>query len=201
LLTFPTSIYHLAFSALHKFSTLQNVSIDPSSLHSQSTYLGVHFKTSSDDIKAGWGSSSYEKQSKHYLSLASTLKLPVIYASGNTISVFRFMAEAAALSLPIKVVTKETLLSKNELEELKSLTWDQAELVDHVLLQGAGFFAGIQESSLSWSVAMARGKCRGGEESVCGQRGETLREGRWWRDNWSMMLGDCASEFRGRTWP
>jgi hypothetical protein len=201
-LTYPTSIYRLAFSALHTFSIQQNLSIDPPSLFSRSSFLGVHLQASSDVSEGGWGPTSYKEQSKDYLELARRLKFPVIYvASGNSLSVFQFMVEAAASSPPIKVVAKENLLSGNNLEELRKLTWEQVELVDHVFLQSAGFFAGIQESSFSWSVAMARTKCRGGEEGVCEERGETLMEGRWWKNNWSMIIGDCPPDFKGRIWP
>jgi len=48
---------------------------------------------------------------------------------------------------------------------------------------------------------MARTNCRGGEEGVCRERGETLREGRWWKNNWLLIIGDCPPDFRGRIWP
>jgi hypothetical protein len=201
-LTYPTSIYRLAFSALYTFSIQQNLSINPSALFSRSKFLGVHLQSSSDVDEGGWGSTSYKEQSKDYLELAKRLKFPVIYvASGNSLSVFHFMVEAAAQSLPIKVVAKENLLSGNKLEELRKMTWEQADLVDHVFLQSVGFFAGIQESSFAWSVAIARTKCWGGEEAVCGDGGEALREGRWWKNNWSMIIGDYPSGSRGRIWP
>jgi hypothetical protein len=58
------------------------------------------------------------------------------------------MVEAAASSLPIKMVAKENLRSGNNLEELRKLTWEQVELVDHVFLQSAVFFAGTGELNL-----------------------------------------------------
>jgi hypothetical protein len=125
LLTFPASIYYLAFSVLHTLNERYNLSISPFALSSPTPYMGVHLRTSEDAIKAGW--SSYEVQSKHYLSLAASRSFSTIYvASGNATSIFQFTMEAAALSPPVTIVTKEDLLSADELMELRALTWDQA---------------------------------------------------------------------------
>lgn len=100
--------------------------------------------------------------------------------------------------LPLPLFLKNDLLTGHELEELRSLKRDQAALVDYVILQSAGFFAGMQESAISWNVAMAR---VGKEGGVCGERSETVKEGSWWRDNWSLIIGDRPHEFKGRVWP
>jgi hypothetical protein len=118
---------------------------------------------SSATAKSGSASTSYEEKCRNFLSLATALNIPVIYvASEDSLFAFQLMAEAAVLSPPIAVVAKENLLSGGELEELGRLTWDQAALVDHVILQSAGFFAGTQESSFSWSVTISRARYWGG---------------------------------------
>lgn len=76
--------------------------------------------------------------------------MPVIYvASGNATSVLLFAKSATELSPPIKVVTKDELLFGSDWAEMQALTWDQGALVDYLLLESAGFFAGVTESSFS----------------------------------------------------
>jgi hypothetical protein len=199
LLTFPASIYYLAFSVLHTLNERYNLSISPFALSSPAPYMGVHLRTSEDAIKAGW--SSYEVQSKHYLSLAASRSFSTIYvASGNATSIFQFTMEAAALSPPVTIVTKEDLLSADELMELRALTWDQAALIDYVVLESAGYFAGLVESSFTWNVAMKRAATRGREGAVCGEPHETGEGIAWW-DEWSEIMGVDPSEFRGKLWP
>lgn len=108
--------------------------------------------------------------------------------------------EAATLSPPITVVTKEDLVSANELKEMRALTWDQAALIDYVVLQSAGYFAGLVESSFTWNVAMRRAATRGREGAVCGEVNKT-GEGIAWRDEWSEIMGVDPSEFMGKLWP
>jgi hypothetical protein len=195
-------VYRLAFSALYTLSMRHDLSINTSALSTVPAYLGVHLHTPTDAVQTGLAPTSYEKQSYHYLLLASLLQFPIIYvATRDAVSTFKFLVEAAAMSPPPTIVTKEDLLSEHEYKELRSMTWDQAALVDHVVLQNAGFFAGTQESAFSWGVAAARAKSGGGEEGICGERNETAKGGSWWRDNWSQIIGDSPHEFQGRLWP
>ncbi|KAH8811173.1 hypothetical protein F5884DRAFT_876335 [Xylogone sp. PMI_703] len=196
LLTFPTSAYQLAFSAIHRLHTQYRISIHPPSPFPRADFLGLHLRTSEDAVKAGW--SSYEAQSRHYLSLAKKLYFSIAYvASGNASSVSRFAEEAKGLVYPVTVVTKEDLIPAAEME---GLTWDQAALIDYVILESASYFAGLVESSFTWNVAMGRAAARGGKRAVCGNQMNT-KDGIAWRDEWSEIMGNDPSEFMGKLWP
>ncbi|KAH8600234.1 hypothetical protein B0O99DRAFT_536811 [Bisporella sp. PMI_857] len=196
LLMFPEHIYHLAFQALYTMNTQHQVTASATNLSSPTNYMGLHLRTSSDATQAGW--SSFEKQSEQYLRLASSLPYSLIYlASGNGTSISQFREEAKNMT----VVVKEDLLPENGLEKLRSLTWDQAALVDYLILRQAGFFAGLTESSFSWNVAGARTAIKAGVEGVCGNQEATFAEGVAWQDEWSLIIGDNGNEFKGRLWP
>jgi len=200
ILTFPIHIYYLAFSALYTLNTRFQFSIDPSTPFSQSSFLGIHLCTSINAAMAGW--TGYEEQSSHYLDLAASHVYPLVYvASENATSVVQFTAEAAALSPPVPVITKEDLLNEDQLKELRSLTWDQAALIDYIMLRSAGFFAGMVESSFTWNIAMARAATRGGKEALCRDNIWEVGSGISWQDECSEIMGADPSEFKGRMWP
>ena len=99
------------------------------------------------------------------------------------------------------VVVKEDILSESGLEKLRSLTWDQAALVDYLILRQAGYFAGIEESSFSQNVAGARTAIKAGVEGVCGKQDATLEVGVAWQEKWSRIVGNNGDEFKGNLWP
>lgn len=199
LLPFPPLIYRLAYTALYALSIEHQLFISPTPISSSSVYLGVHLRTATDAVAMGW--SDFETQSNRYLHLATNLTVPVIYvASGNATSVALFTKEAAALSPPVMVVTKNDLLSGSDLIEMQALTWDQVALIDYVLLESSGFFAGMTESSFSWNVAIKRAAVAGVPNAVCGDDVDVGPDVVW-KDRLSEIYGEDSTAFRGRIWP
>jgi len=182
---FPSNIYRLAFSALYTLS-----------MQTTSRYIGFHLPKLSSTLQAG--PDAFEIYSKHYLGLASTLAYSVVYlTSDETTSVSRFKMIAKGMS----VISKEDVLSQRRQEELNSLPSDQRNLVDYLILERAGFFAGFLESSFSWNVAGRRSAMRAGAKGICEQPAEKRGKGVAWRDDWSEILGVTDGEFERRLWP
>ena len=104
-------------------------------------------------MKAGWP--GYESQAGSYLAQAAEHNLSTIYlASGSAPDISRFRSDAALQNCT--VVTKEDLLADVELETLRGLTWDQQALVDFEVLVKSSQFAGIEQSSFAWKIALRR---------------------------------------------
>jgi hypothetical protein len=204
ILTYPTNIYRLAFTALHNLDMKYHIPISPNlTSSSPSTYLGIHLRTAKDAVDHG-SFSSYEFQRDSYMSTAYTVNLPVAnVASGNLTSIEMFADRAKYFIPGMTVTTKEDLLSGRDLMELHSLTWDQAALVDYVILERASFFAGVKESSFTWNVMLTRATVRGGVAAVCGPK-HWLGEHEVWRDPWTVVHGNFPEgvDHEGiKSWP
>ncbi|KAE8442679.1 hypothetical protein EG329_002924 [Mollisiaceae sp. DMI_Dod_QoI] len=135
-------------------------------------FLGIQLRTGPDAVAAGWTSSAI--QSTNYLSLSSSLSLPLLYLSSSQSSLsFSSPTQSFSLSSPqntthplptpleIIIETSTSLLSttkafSKEYKQLQSLTWDQRLLVDYEVLLWSSVFAGPWESSFAWGVAMRR---------------------------------------------
>lgn len=211
ILPLRSDVHTLASSAIYELSTRYSLSINPSSGISSRAYLGAHLRTSADATAAGWP--SYDEQKEHYLQVAHKAHLPVLYvASGNTTSMQMLAAEAANLRLP--VVTKQDLLTDEELVTLSALSWDQQALVDWLILERSSMFCGIAESSFSWNMAVRRrvvskhGTC-GEREGVRVQWGaenhgklvDLKGVGEVYRDEYSDLMGARTSEWEIAMWP
>ncbi|KAI1299115.1 hypothetical protein F5Y03DRAFT_252296 [Xylaria venustula] len=118
-------------------------------------FLGVHLRTEEDALSQ-WP--TYENQSNGYIYKAEKHKFRggVAYlASGSEKETQRFSQDARA-RLDLKVRSKYDLVQGQELEKLKSLSWDQQALVDFAVLLESDYFVGVSPSSFSINVALKR---------------------------------------------
>ncbi|KAI1381990.1 hypothetical protein F4677DRAFT_11717 [Hypoxylon crocopeplum] len=121
------------------------------------SFLGIHLRTEADALSR-WP--SYENQTKNYLREAASQGYQgraAYLASGNETETRKFGKEAMA-SLQLDVRSKYDLLEgrEEELEKLKTLSWDQQALVDFVVLLSCDYFVGVSPSSFSINVALKR---------------------------------------------
>ncbi|RDW87807.1 hypothetical protein BP5796_03501 [Coleophoma crateriformis] len=138
--------------------------IVPGDRVSANTYFGVHLRTESDAVKAwpeaDWKFQRYSIQSTLAIEEISHSTLKVVYiASGNTTEVARFANDAHAstmLSDLAGVVTKHDLLFTEDKKALDSFTFDQAAMVDFMVMEKSSRFAGIGHSSFAWNIALRR---------------------------------------------
>ncbi|KAH8165195.1 hypothetical protein CIB48_g3075 [Xylaria polymorpha] len=120
-----------------------------------SLFLGIHLRTEEDALSQ-WP--AYENQSKGYLHKAEKhgFKGGVAYLASGSEKETRRFSEAARTHLNLKVKSKYDLVQGQELERLKSLSWDQQALVDFVVLLESDYFVGVSPSSFSINVALKR---------------------------------------------
>ena len=108
------------------------------------------------------------------------------------------------------MVTKDTLLSGEDLDLLHSLTWDQQAEVDFQVLVKSTLFLGMTDSSFSWGISNARRAV--GERGTCSQEeiedlGENnkpkpVEKGIAYKDELSVIIGRPNKfYFRTRLWP
>lgn len=118
-------------------------------------FLGIHLRTEEDALSQ-WP--TYENQSKGYLREAETqgFRDGVAYLASGSESETRRFSEDARAHLGLQVKSKYTLLRGQELERLKSLSWDQQALVDFAVLLESDYFVGVSPSSFSINVALKR---------------------------------------------
>ncbi|KAH8601788.1 hypothetical protein B0O99DRAFT_736147 [Bisporella sp. PMI_857] len=189
LLTWPGSVYNLAFSALYTLSTQYQLCVSHSDTSNSPHYLGVHLHTFGNASRPK--SSSYEEQIEHYMNLASSSSYPVIYvASDDEVSISRFpedFSKKTGILGNKMIVTKQDLLKGAHRQELNNLTWYQATMVDHIILQSAGYFSGLVESTFSWNAASDRRAARSGGATSCGSQEENDTPGIVWQDEWSQI--------------
>ncbi|KAI1356347.1 hypothetical protein F5Y01DRAFT_323788 [Xylaria sp. FL0043] len=118
-------------------------------------FLGVHLRTEEDALSQ-WP--PYENQSNGYLEEAEKqgFRGGVAYlASGSEKETQKFSKDARA-RLDLEVRSKYDLVQGEELEKLKSLSWDQQALVDFAVLLQSDYFVGVSPSSFSINVALKR---------------------------------------------
>ncbi|KAI1430038.1 hypothetical protein F5Y12DRAFT_781634 [Xylaria sp. FL1777] len=118
-------------------------------------FLGVHLRTEEDALSQ-WP--TYGNQSNGYLYKAEKQGFgggTAYLASGSEKERRRFSEDAQA-RLDLKVRSKYALLQGQDLEKLKSLSWDQQALVDFAVLLESDYFVGVSPSSFSINVALKR---------------------------------------------
>lgn len=165
----PPRMRRLAARVLHALSTTYGLSLNPRvGLHS-SSYFGVHLRTAADAAAVGW--TGYEEQASACLNEASAANFSLIYAASGDPDHLAQLTRDAWEQHGIVVTTKSELLHGEDLEELKSMSWDQQALVDYEIMLKSSVFAGLQPSSFSYSIAVKR------HSALMSQRVEE-----WWKD-------------------
>ncbi|KAI1118961.1 hypothetical protein F5Y14DRAFT_446768 [Nemania sp. NC0429] len=122
---------------------------------SDGLFLGVHLRTEEDALSQ-WP--TYGNQSDGYLHQADKqgFRGGVAYlASGSEKETRRFAQDARA-RLNLSVRSKYDLVQGQDLDKLKSLSWDQQALVDFAVLLESDYFVGVSPSSFSINVALKR---------------------------------------------
>ena len=160
------------------------------------SFVGIHLRTESD---AGNAWPTFEEQLAVFQEqgLRGEANFRATYlATGNTTEAQRFAAEVdTETGGAMKVVSKHDLLSGDDLEELRALTFDQQGIVDAVVLLTADFFVGTMPSSFSVYVAMRRHLRTGGLYTRPYKAGSGAGDGlsyvgghydRYW-ENWLFM--------------
>ncbi|KAI0430228.1 hypothetical protein F5Y09DRAFT_331227 [Xylaria sp. FL1042] len=107
----------------------------------EGVFLGVHLRTEEDALSQ-WP--TYENQSNGYIHEAEKqgFRGGVAYlASGSEKETQRF-GNDARVRLDLEVRSKYDLVRGQELEKLKSLSWDQQALVDFAVLLESDYFVG-----------------------------------------------------------
>ncbi|KAF6840024.1 alternative oxidase [Colletotrichum musicola] len=209
----------LAASALQhmqeKFGThIDFRSRDKPRVH-EDAFLGVHLRVEKDASDYHW--LSYEDQISYVthrlknrkgndtsppdVDLPDTDKTVIYVASGDKPGIARLTSDVK----PAKVVTKYDLLPEGTFvgTSLRNMTWDQQALVDMLILEHAGYFIGVRDSTFSWHLALRRAAAVnwiiGGYPEDCwlddkkkrrsGCR-ELLAENEEWRDDLSTLVGN-----------
>ncbi|KAI0183087.1 hypothetical protein EV127DRAFT_447997 [Xylaria flabelliformis] len=118
-------------------------------------FLGIHLRTEEDALSQ-WP--TYENQSKGYFHRAEKQGFGggVAYLASGSEEETRRFSEDAQTHLNLKVKSKYDLVQDQELERLKSLSWDQQALVDFAVLLQSDYFIGVSPSSFSINVALKR---------------------------------------------
>ncbi|KAI1756476.1 hypothetical protein F4782DRAFT_537607 [Xylaria castorea] len=118
-------------------------------------FLGIHLRTEEDALSQ-WP--TYENQSKGYLHKAEKQGFGggVAYLASGSEKETRKFSEDARTHLNLKVKSKYDLVQGQELERLKSLSWDQQALVDFAVLLQSDYFVGVSPSSFSINVVLKR---------------------------------------------
>lgn len=214
LLPFSRPLLHLASAALWTMQETNRLHLEPEVVstdtsdankddHSTwSQFWGIHLPTYDDDLI---NELDYGRKRKQYFSRMKSMKsvqiligghkgsLPVYLASEKQTGPAMFAeGSASVFGQPLYVMTKESLLEKDDLEELAKLSWDQQAVVDYLVLLRSRYFLGTAESSFSWAVGVKR-RSRSSKGSCGGQ-------GWWWAKGWfgGSAMRDELSEVVGR---
>ncbi|KAG0645609.1 hypothetical protein D0Z07_8526 [Hyphodiscus hymeniophilus] len=151
LVTFRKDTRYLASTILFELSSRFRLNIDSSSRIPSDAFVGVHLRTSADAVGKNW--LPFEKQVRLYKAEITKHNPPVVYvASGNLTSVNLFASSLGT----IPVVTKDQLLTGDDLDLMNSLSWDQQAEVDLQVLLKSSYFLGMTDSSFSWAISNAR---------------------------------------------
>lgn len=157
---FSHELRQLAAVVLYALDKKYGLEIDAAAMGvpAAEKYYGAHLRTDDDAIKASFA--GYEEQSTAYLKGAQQHALSLIYlASGSAKDTKRFTKEAK--SKKIAVTGKYALLEGNrefreELTQMRALTWDQQALIDFVVLLRSSHFGGTWASSFAYNIAFQR---------------------------------------------
>lgn len=146
---------------------------------------------------------TFEQQAEMYSHYIREYAPRAVYvASGNESSTALF----TQIISPTPVVTKTSLLSGADLEQLNNMSWDQQAEVDYLVMMRASIFLGMSDSSFSFAAALAR-RAQQTREGTCGlwRNGfaETSpREGVALGDELSVIVGKPNPfHFGPRLWP
>ncbi|KAH8602693.1 hypothetical protein B0O99DRAFT_531841 [Bisporella sp. PMI_857] len=207
LLPLREDVYRLAATVLYELSARYRLSINPytpTSAPFAQTFMGIHLRTASDILPYWLG---YTDQAAYYISRIRSSSylssLPVIYvASGNATSIRDFSTELQSLPAPRPVITKQDLLSGDDLAELQSLTWDQQALVDLLVLKRSAFFMGMADSSFAWMISNGRRKySRGGTCQWPSGYWKSKIWGTAFEDEFSDLMGNHGYGWENKMWP
>lgn len=118
-------------------------------------FLGAHLRTEEDALSQ-WP--TYENQSTGYLHEAEKqgFRGGVAYLASGSEKETRRFADDARARLNLSVRSKYDLVQGQDLDKLKSLSWDQQALVDFAVLLESDYFVGVSPSSFSINVALKR---------------------------------------------
>lgn len=158
----PRRIREVSARALYNLFQRLDCKESPATVARQ-CFLGVHIRTEADAAVENWD--SYEVQLQHVREQLASNALSALYvATGTASDVDRLRADLADMRIPVnethdapvQVLQKWDLFDEEDLLFMDTLTWDQMALVDHDIMLRASRFAGIWESSWSWTIAMKR---------------------------------------------
>jgi hypothetical protein len=165
----PPRMRRLAARVLYALSTRHELRLNPKVGLTTSSYFGVHLRTAADAAAVGWA--GYEEQASACLTAASAANFSLIYAASGDPEHLTQLTKDAMDQHGIVVTTKSELLHGEDLEELRAMSWDQQALVDYETMLKSSFFAGLQPSSFSYSIAVKRHSAL-----------MSPSVGEWWRD-------------------
>lgn len=188
---FREDVRRLAATVLFELS--QNFNLGLEATNMASGFFGAHLRTAEDATKAKW--TGYSLQAAEYLKQASKKHLSTIYiATGSDDDMDRF-AQQAWSEHQYNSTWKDQLLKGPDLALLSELSWDQQALVDYLVMLKSASFAGIQESSFAWNIALRR--------HVLSSDVDFLTQSQTLEDEYSVLLGKPGhSEFIPRSmWP
>lgn len=190
ILKFNRLIYELAHTALVQMAHYARVSLSDTEriLNTELRYVGAHLRTEAD-ASTDMRMLGFDDQMGRYIEECHKLNITLMYlASGDKQETEK--ARALGASSGIFVFTKYSLLEDSSLEELFSLTFDQQALVDYLILLRSTRFVGVDSSSFSANLAIARH--------------DTLNDHKYWQDfedQLSLLVGGRFTFLREAIWP
>lgn len=193
-------------------------------------FVGIHLRVEKDATDYQW--LSYEDQVNYVTQrlrgrnggstrpaatdMPDIDKMVIYVASGDEPGIAKLAEDVA----PITVVTKNDLLPEGTPAgtALRSMAWDQQALVDMLVLEHAGYFIGVRDSTFSWHLAMRRAAAVnwivGGFPENCWLDKEQRRrsgcksllaDNEEWRDDLSALVGNghvrVEPQVARVTWP
>lgn len=190
ILKFNRPIYDMAYTALAQMARYAGLPLLSTEriLISDFRYVGAHLRTEADasnEMKM----MGFDEQMGRYIEECHKLNITVMYlASGDQDETEKARVLGAAGG--IFVFNKYSLLEGQSLERLMSLTFDQQALVDYLILLRATKFVGVDSSSFSANLAIARH--------------DTLNDFTYWtdfEDELSILIGGRFTFLREAIWP
>lgn len=190
ILKFNRAIYELAYTALSQMAEYANLPLLDSEriLKTGLRFVGAHLRTeadASDEMRM----MGFDDQMGRYIEECHKLNITFMYiASGDKEETEK--AKLLGASSGIFVFNKYSLLEGLDLERLVSFTFDQQALVDYLILLRSTKFMGVDSSSFSANLAIARH--------------DTLNDYTYWtdfEDELSILIGGRFTFLREAIWP
>jgi len=177
MLRFPLAIRELSAKVLWEMSQQRGVQLQLKGITPRA-FMGAHLRTEKDAGDAGM--SSYDQQSRFLLDRAVEQNYSLVYvASGNPADTSRLRQDGWA-SRDLTVMTKFDLLPREDIRVLEQLRWDQQALVDFGVMMRSSFFAGTDESSFSFQIAMSRHEVSERTNHLVSEHGITFEDEFTW---------------------